>query len=114
MDLVQLATSGMGDPEVDRAISLWKKIREDHKNLTSFDMPAILTDGLKDDYISRFIGAHATQDEFRRAQEILRVYEKLEEEFAHFVAKKVAVNLKGLKRGTYVEIGKALLRERGV
>ncbi len=113
MDLIQIA-SGMGDLEVDRAISLWKKIKEDHKNLPEFDMPAILTESLKDDYISRFIGAHATQDEFRRAQEILKVYGQLEEEFAYFIAKKVAGTIKNLRRGTYIEIGKALLKEKGI
>ncbi len=114
MSLVSLATSGTGDPEVDRAISLWRKVKEDHKNLADIDAPNILTQGRRDDYLARFMSAQAVGEEVRRCQEILSVYDELENEFAGYIADRVARSIKNLRRKTYVEIGKVLLKEKGV
>jgi len=110
MSLIQLTD----DSEINRAISLWKKIKEDHRNLSNVDI-TILNDAQKDDYLSNFIGVETITEEHRRLQESLKLYSGLEEHFAYFIAKKIAarLNLGQLKRQTYIEMGRALLEEKG-
>ena len=106
MSLIQLTD----DNEINRAVSLWKKIKEDHKNLTLVDI-TILNDAEKDKYISEFMGVGAISEEFRRLQAGLELYRRLIEPFAYFIAKRIAtrLNFGKLERETYIAIGRAFL-----
>lgn len=109
MSLIQITD----DSEINRAINLWGKLKEDHKNLPQVD-ETILTPSQRDEYLGNFIGLQAIPQEYRRLQEGLRLYSGLEEIFATFIARKIAarLNLGKLKRKTYFEMGKALLDEK--
>lgn len=110
MSLVRLTD----DDEINRAVSIWKKIKEDHKNLADSDVSGILSDSQRDEYIAEFIGVERVQDEFRRLQEGLKLYSKLREVFANYIGRRFApsVGVKELKLKTRIRFGEALLDQQ--